>query len=294
MKDSIVEAYYDMSHCKSAAQLGKGIPVADMGMSGRRNTSLTEERLSVSALHDFINTTEPKYRDYGNVIGRTTNSDYDHVFHDEKLIQKHKQNFDRVDYNNIHELVTGGLETHNSGSNHINDHLIKMHRSGNPPPTEMIHLQNPDDHESEDGNPRKIDLTSIDNTLKKNKLEKSMKTYHGASFDPRSLVGEKGLLHLPGYTSSSARRYAAYRYGKSAADISKSKDIHIIEIHHPKGSTNAYIGDDDDYTPFHGDNEMLSPRGITLKFAKEPTMYKMHNGYTVHVHHARRLIGLEK
>jgi hypothetical protein len=213
--------------------------------------------------------------------------------HNTDLVAQHKKNLTGEDMHNINHLTTGGLSYGGeTGSALINDHCHKQFKKDGVKPSHFTIPKN--DEENDDyTSGSKINLDSIDNSLKKNKLEKSMKTYSGIPFNPSDRVGKQGLLHLPAFTSSTRNRGTAAIYASAAKRATGSDVSHILEIHHPKGATGAYIGNDEDYTPF-SDDEFIHPRGTTLKIHPEPTKYDLEDGKECHVWKARRLIGMEK
>lgn len=291
--DASALAYIEMCESRDIASLNmKACGI--MSMWHDKSNILSEE--NQEDFHKFVSKKEPVELEH--VASRIVNPDnmWDHpvhswltnsdVMHNQELGDKHKENFDHTDYSNIDQLVHGGLTYGDSGTRKLNEHLVEQHKLGNPLPTTF---KIPD--EEREG--EHLDLDSIDSTLKKNRLDKSLKTYHGTNFDPKDHFSKNNIVHLPTYNSSSLQPLVGARYGVFGAIHNGSHIAHVIEIHHPKGSTGAYIGNDEHLTAFK-DNEFITPRGMTLQFNKEPTKYQMDNGNEIHFWKAKRMIGLEK
>lgn len=160
--------------------------------------------------------------------------------------------------------------------------MIESHKSGNEP---TKHFEFGKDRDT--GEPTKtLHLDHLDDAIKQNKLNKSLTTYSGISFDPRHIMDERHVLHLPAYTSSSTER----RFANMYAFPINSKNKHILKITHPKGSTGLYIGDNEDLSPFY-QREHLSPRNMKLSINPEPEIINptKQGGKILHIWHAKRL-----
>lgn len=194
-----------------------------------------------------------------------------------EMADEHIANLDRDHHYAVDAYVTGSLEGDaQTGSEKVNKHLILRHKQGKEPDQEFTFGDDPDYAKT-------LNLKHLDAAIDRNKLEKTLTTYSGIGFNPRDLLQDNGLLHLPAYTSSSVSRAVSLMYAKP----DDNGDRHILQITHPKGSTGLYIGDNEDLTPFR-QKEHISPRNMTLKISKEPETHTDNYGQLVHIWKATR------
>ena len=265
----------DISHHKNGKP-DTPLPVADI--SHHKNKKLDEN------VHSWINKTQPEeckvdsrfsFRSKFNGSLRTHEIDDPH----NELSKEHIKNLTPEEQNAAHVYINGGLYSGDeSGSRRVNNHLIESHKNNKTPDT---HFTFTDD----DGYGHHLNLHHLDSAIERNKLPTSMKTYSGITFDPRKLLDSRNKLHMPAYTSSSTNRGVAAIYSTPQGD---DGDHHIIQIHHPKGSTGLYIGDDEDTSGFQ-QKEHISPRGMTLHINPTPEVHEDSNGAKLHVWSAKRL-----
>jgi len=180
----------------------------------------------------------------------------------------------------IHAYINGSLgeEDISTGSEIVNKHLIKSH----------IDKTEPNKFFSFGESGLDLNLNDLDEALKLNKLNAPLTTYSGIGFNPKKLMTEKGLLHLPAYTSSTTNKAVALRY-----TVPDSDGVHVLQITHHKGATGFYVGDNEDYSPFM-QKEHIMPRGITLKINPVPEIHEDDEGNKLNVWKAKRLASLEK
>lgn len=194
-----------------------------------------------------------------------------------ELADEHLANLDGLHRNSVHAYINGGLEDGDeTGSFRVNDHLIKSHRAKKKPKTEF--------NFGDKGYPLHLNLEHLDDALEQNKLEKPMTTYSGIGFNPEELLKGGDQLHLPAYTSSSSNRGVAVLYSKP----DKDRTYHVLQIHHPAGSTGLYIGDRDDFSPF-SQKEHIMPRNTTLKINKNPVEHTDNLGVKMKIWKATRI-----
>lgn len=180
----------------------------------------------------------------------------------------------------IHAYINGSLgdEDFSTGSEMVNRHLLEAHQYKVEPrrlfsfPQSGLHLN----------------LDHLDAALRTNRLNGPLVTYSGLGFNPGRLLSDSGLLHLPAYTSSSTNKIVALRY-----TTPDSQGLHILRIHHTRGSTGFYVGDNQDYSDF-AQKEHIMPRGVTIKVNPVPDIHQDPTGTKLHVWNARRLLSLEK
>ena len=180
----------------------------------------------------------------------------------------------------VHAYINGSLgdEDASTGSEVVNKHLLESHKNKTEPKKFFAF--------PESG--LNLNLNDLDEALKVNKLHGPLVTYSGLGFNPRHVMSESGLLHLPAYTSSSTHKVVALRY-----TTPDKEGIHVLKIQHHKGATGLYIGDNDDYSGFM-QKEHIMPRGVTLKIDPNPEIHEDSTGNKLNVWKARRLASLEK
>lgn len=194
------------------------------------------------------------------------------------LADDHLSNLDGHHREAVESYIMGGLEDGDeTGSFRVNDHLIKSHRAKKEPKKEF-HFGPDKDFQ------RYLNIDDLDDALEINKLDKPLTTYSGIGFNPKDIMKEGNLLHLPAYTSSSTNRGVAVLYSKK----DKDKVYHVMQIHHPTGSTGLYIGDRDDFSPFM-QKEHIMPRNTTLKVNPKPEIHTDNMGVQMHIWKATRV-----
>ncbi len=195
------------------------------------------------------------------------------------LADDHLSNLDGHHREAVESYIMGGLEDGDeTGSFRVNDHLIKSHRAKKEPKKEF-HFGSDEDFQ------RYLNIDHLDEALEINKLEKPLTTYSGIGFNPKDIMKGGNMLHLPAYTSSSTNRGVAVLYAKP----DKDRVYHVMQIHHPTGSSGLYIGDRDDFSPFM-QKEHLMPRGTTLKINPKPEVHTDNLGVQMHIWKATRVL----
>lgn len=238
---------------------------------------------------DWANKTQDPYDelpsfDMHNRITNIGSHVYDTKDPHDELSQEHAKHLENHHYYSVDAYITGGLEEdHETGSSHVNEHLLKAHKAKRQPKKEFKFGEDEDYQ-------KVLNIDHLDEALSKNKLDKQLTTYSGLGFNPGKLVKEDGMLHLPAYTSSSTNRAVALLYAKPNEEDGIH---HVLQIKHPKGSTGLYVGDNEDFSPFRH-KEHIAPRGITLKVNPDPEVHMDNMGNTVHVWHATRHLKYEK
>jgi hypothetical protein len=253
---------------------GNQLPCADISHHKSKDQLLEQDLSNWTKQH-----TNYENPDLHKNVGRGSVGSFVYGAEDEhkELADEHVSNLEPHEHDAANAYITGGLESgHESGSKEVNTHLIESYKNGTVP---KKHFEFGEDEEYK----RTLNLDDLDSAVTKNKHPKKLVTYSGIGFDPGEHVGEKGVLHLPAYTSSSTNKAVALMYTKGHMDSGR----HVLEIHHPKGSTGLYIGDNDYLSPF-GHKEHIMPRNSRLKIDKEPTSYFDNNGETVNVWKATR------
>ncbi len=194
------------------------------------------------------------------------------------LADDHLSNLDGHHREAVESYIMGGLEDGDeTGSFRVNDHLIKSHRAKKEPKKEF-HFGSDEDFQ------RYLNLDHLDEALEINKLDKPMTTYSGIGFNPKDIMKDGNMLHLPAYTSSSTNRGVAVLYAKP----DKDRVYHVMQIHHPTGSSGLYIGDRDDFSPFM-QKEHIMPRNTTLKINPKPEVHTDNLGVQMHIWKATRV-----
>lgn len=195
------------------------------------------------------------------------------------LADDHLSNLDGHHREAVESYIMGGLEDGDeTGSFRVNDHLIKSHRAKKEPKKEF-HFGSDEDFQ------RYLNLDHLDEALEINKLDKPMTTYSGIGFNPKDIMKDGNMLHLPAYTSSSTNRGVAVLYAKP----DKDRVYHVMQIHHPTGSSGLYIGDRDDFSPFM-QKEHIMPRNTTLKINPKPEVHTDNLGVQMHIWKATRVL----
>lgn len=219
-----------------------------------------------------------------NVSDRRYTTEDDVDFYSD-LAKEHSRNLNSSHEDAIRAYVTGGLDAgHETGSGEVNAHLIESHIKKTPIKKTFDFSRDDDpDYPSQT-----LHIDHLDDALSLNKLDKQLITYSGLGFNPAHIMKDN-LLHLPAYTSSSTNKQVALIYARP----DNNGDGHILQIHHPKGSTGMYIGDNEDYSPFY-QKEHLMPRGVTIKIDQIPEIHEGDDGKKLHVWKAKRLLSLEK
>lgn len=254
----------DISHHRKSS---KKLPVSDI--SHHKNKRVNED------IVDWVNKTQPEgYKLHSK--NYRANATYAKDQH-EDLAKKHASNLDGNHENAINAYISGGLlDDHETGSRHVNHHLIAAHNNGAEPKKHFT-------FGGEENGEQELNIDHLDDAIKQNKLEKSLTTYSGISFHPHEIMDERHTLHLPAYTSSSTSRAVASLYATGHGKIK-----HIIKISHPKGSTGVYVGDNDDLSPF-SQKEHISPRNMKIKVNPEPEIHHDEQGNQLHVWSAKRI-----
>lgn len=251
----------------------KKLPVADI--SHHHHKKLNEDVAS------WVNKTEPEENHVGKIsvtnkreLGSKLGQGEDPLKH---LSDEHIGKLASEHHYAVDAYLTGGLASgHETGSKHVNNHLIEAHKNG----------VEPDKHfsfgESEDDNEKHLHIDHLDDAIKQNKLTKPLTTYSGIGFHPGHLMGDGNKIHLPAYTSSSTNRGVAVLYAKKTGGVH-----HVLKITHPKGSTGLYVGDNEDLSPF-AQKEHIAPRNMTLTVNKTPEVHQDSYGNTLHIWSATR------
>lgn len=254
------------------------IPFADISHHHHR------KHLNEGKIEDWINHKQP-YGQQVNNFNFDTSIDsirpktYAAEDTHKDLADDHLSNLDGHHREAVESYIMGGLEDGDeTGSFRVNDHLIKSHRAKKEPKKEF-HFGSDEDFQ------RYLNLDHLDEALEINKLDKPMTTYSGIGFNPKDIMKEGNLLHLPAYTSSSTNRGVAVLYSKP----DKDRVYHVIQIHHPTGSTGLYIGDRDDFSPFM-QKEHIMPRNTTLKINPKPEVHTDNLGVQMYIWKATRVL----
>lgn len=275
-KDLIAEAYEYMllNEQKNCIRV-QDIPIADI--SHHHEVNLNEE---------MIDTWLNKGKKYDEPITKNVDIENKRDLHFNigatqdrftELANEHVGNLNIDHYHAVRAYVTGSLNgTDTTGSYHVNKHLIESHKNVTQPTT---HFKLGDDDFQQD-----LHLHHLDDAINQNTHHEKFTTYSGLGFNPSHLMNEKGMIHLPAYTSSSTNKETALVYAKPDDEY----EHHILQITHPKGSKGLYMGDNEDVTPF-GQKEHLMPRNTTIKVHPTPEIYHDVNGTSINVWKAIRL-----
>lgn len=115
------------------------------------------------------------------------------------------------------------------------------------------------------------DIQGLDSAIHRNRLKHDLVTYSGIDWNPAEKI-QGGLLHLPAYTSTTLDKHIAYKFATGHVEKSKTptKDMHIIRMINPVGSTGFYTHNDPVITQFDEEHEYVIPRGITVKINPFP------------------------
>lgn len=255
------------------------LPYADISHHRKQN------HIHEGAIIDWVNKTQPYDHELPNFTLSTPAANslsspvYDTPDEHAELAHEHALNLDSHHYHSVDAYITGGLEDgHETGSKHVNDHLINAHKAKRQPKKEFAFGEDEDFQ-------KVLNLDHLDDALSKNKLEKQLTTYSGIGFHPQKLMKDGNMIHLPAYTSSSTNRAAALMYAKKDEDGVH----HVIQIKHPKGSTGLYIGDNEDFSPFYQKEHIMS-RNSTIKVNPTPEEHMDNMGNKVHVWKATRIL----
>ena len=253
------------------------IPAVDISHHHPRN------HLFESRLIDWINKGQPEEHEFPSftmdsslsmIIGEKAYGTPDQF---ENLAMQHVGNLEEKHYTAVDAYIMGGLEDgHETGSKFVNEHLIKRHAANKEPNKEFSF--------GDDDFKKVLNIDHLDSALERNTLEKQLVTYSGLGFNPKDIMKDNGLLHLPAYTSSSTNRAVSLLYAKK----DNNNIRHVMQIKHPKGSTGLYIGDNDDLSPFM-QKEHIMPRNTTVKVSPEPEEHMDNMGNKLYVWKATRL-----
>lgn len=291
-KDSIASAYQSVENSARAWPLfAYNLPSAIVW----HDHYIITESTDVERIHDWVLKTDHDYPVHmGKHITKQRDSHLDSLAHSEwmktqhedTLFHKHQLKLTGEDFDNIDNLVYGGLYAgHASGSRDVNDFLWQNHKEKKESPSEFVRTNT--SHGDLDGDIT-LNLNSIDSTIKKNRFEKPLITYHGIGFDPSEILDKNKTIHLPAYTSGSLNRNIAIRYAKANMHNRNIHEMHIIQLKHPQQSTGLYLGNTEAFT----DNEVLLPRHMTIRLDTTPDKYQV-GEHTVNIWKANRLLATE-
>jgi hypothetical protein len=193
------------------------------------------------------------------------------------LQKQHHDNFTHDDKDSIGRYVMGGLYAHQgTGSAPLNKHLIKSHEDNHESPSSFTIRG---EHGRSDVH---YDLDKLDEATNRNKLKEPLTTYSGFKHNPSPKTSD-GVTYFPAYTSSSPNKHIALKYAHPVDGIR-----HIMKIDHGVGHTGAYIGNNQNITPFY-DDEFIMPRNTHLKINPVPEEHENSHGEKFHVWSAKRL-----
>lgn len=136
------------------------------------------------------------------------------------------------------------------------------------------------------------DLKGLDAAIGRNKLKHDLVSYSGVSWHPESKMTEDGSVNLPSYTSTTTSKHVAHAF--SVKKLKQPGEVHILQIHHPVGSTGFHTMDNPNTTYFPTEDEYVMPRNTTLKIHKNPEIYMDHDNNKVHIWKATRQTNTEK
>ena len=200
--------------------------------------------------------TKPSYHFMSDILSRmhsmVLHDTYMATQHNQQLASDHASKLTPLDMDHINKLVVGGMgHGHSSGSHDINDFLWKSHAPRKLPPTSFTRTAvHPVTKPDED-----INLTHIDEALRKTELPGTFHSFHGLGFNPADHLTDQNALHLPAYSSGSVNRSIALKY----ASFAPNGEHHVLHMIHPPGSKGVYLGNG-----HFLDNEVLLPRHITV------------------------------
>lgn len=114
----------------------------------------------------------------------------------------------------------------------------------------------------------------MDKTINKNKLDKPKSVYSGVMYDPRRAKNALGIVHHPGYLSTSLNKSTAQDFALENSEDDENQ--HILKIKVPAGHSAAYV---DKISQNKGEKEMILPRGLNLYHEKTTNdgIYKVHH-----------------
>lgn len=247
-------------------------PVVDIS----HHRKLVDKKRVDEDIMKWVDKTQPNGHELEHIknLSKSSFADDQH----KSLAEEHVKNLTGDHHVAVSAYISGGLrDGHETGSRHVNEHLISAHNSGIEP---KKHFK----FGNEDEGTEELHVDHLDDAIKQNKLHKSLTTYSGISFHPHTHVDSRNTLHMPAYTSSSTSRAVAMQYASN-----KDNHVHhILKISHPKGSTGLYVGDNTDMSPFY-QKEHLSPRNMKIKVNPEPEIHTDDHGNELHVWSAKRI-----
>jgi len=138
-------------------------------------------------------------------------------------------------------------------------------------------------------------VNNMDTAMDKTSVPRDMHVWSGINYDPREHMNSEGIVHHPGYMSTSTRNGTAFSFSKSKNE--KSLDKHVMKIKVPKGHKGIYIPGSQGHMY---ERELILPRGMNLKHIKTKTIESDNKGarpwelsdmdhhdkkYTFHIHH---------
>lgn len=240
---------------------------------------------STTEFHDWATETEPMAKKL-TVDAYTNNdiSDKDTAQFSQKILtpmshpelfHQHYTGMTNGERKAVHDFVHIGLRqnpAYPSGSARITHHLIGAHINNMQPNPFIKH------HNGEE-----FDLHSMDNALKKSKLQHPLTTYSGIRFNPMNESDHNGMFFSPAYLSTSTRRFVG---GKYTAIHEQDGFHHILEINNKIGDSGAYIGNRTKLTDF-SDDEYITPRNTHFKINHYKDL--LHNNRTFRIWNVDRV-----
>lgn len=214
----------------------------------------------------------------------------DHFNHDQWINQQHnstlaQEHLDKLsddEFNEIRKIHSGGIHFgYDSGSADVTKFLLDQHGKAQYP----IEFHRTSHPSKNDQLSEHINLSVIDNGLRKNIFPSEFHSFHGVKFDPKDVIKDRGVLHLPAYTFGSINRNIGLKW--SRLNSPDEQEHHVIHMVHPAGSTGLYIGNQR-----FRDNEVVLPRNLSLHMKMTPTSYKV-GDKNVHIWQGHRQTDME-
>lgn len=108
-------------------------------------------------------------------------------------------------------------------------------------------------------------IKPLDAHLDGHKTPSAFTVWSGSRHDPRDWMNKEGIVHHPGYLSTSLHPGVARRFSNYSIDNYGVKNPNILKINIPKNHPGSYIG----HISYHdGEKEFLLPRGTNLRHVK--------------------------
>jgi len=123
----------------------------------------------------------------------------------------------------------------------------------------------------------------LDAALKHHKTPHPLHVWSGTGFDPRDNANSEGIVHHPGYLSTSINKQKAKGFARFK---SYNSEMHLLKIDVPEGYKGAYVAH---VSHVPQEKEFILPRGLNMRI-KGHTLLKTKHHKTgkseiYHIHH---------